>query len=55
MTRTGSAVAFAVAALVTYGQPAEAAEIKVLSSGAIKEAYLALVPMFEKKSGMEPG
>jgi molybdate transport system substrate-binding protein len=38
-------------AMVIGVSPAQAAEIKVIASNAIKEAYLDLVPAFEKASG----
>jgi molybdate transport system substrate-binding protein len=38
------------AASLVLSQAANAAEIKVLASGAIKEAYLELIPQFEKAS-----
>jgi molybdate transport system substrate-binding protein len=38
------------AASLLLSQAASAAEIKVLASGAIKEAYLELIPQFEKAS-----
>ncbi|MBV8839093.1 MAG: molybdate ABC transporter substrate-binding protein [Alphaproteobacteria bacterium] len=43
-------VAILVAFLLLSGV-AQGAEIKVLASGAMKEAYLALLPAFEKESG----
>src|SRR5262249_60201480 len=42
-------VAIAAASLLLAGA-ASAAEVKVLASGAIKEAYLELIPQFEKAS-----
>jgi molybdate transport system substrate-binding protein len=41
----------AVAALLLLQGIAEAAEIKLFASGALKEAYLELIPAFEKASG----
>src|SRR5947208_3253296 len=38
------------AASLLLSNPANTAEIKVLASGAIKEAYLELIPQFEKAS-----
>jgi len=38
------------AASLLLSNPANTAEIKVLASGAIKEAYLELIPQFEKSS-----
>lgn len=40
-----------VAAVLSFGCPADAAEIKVLSAGAFKQVVLALVPGFEKQTG----
>lgn len=37
--------------LMLLGASVQAAEIKVLASAAVKEAYLEVVPSFEKKSG----
>ena len=46
------AVAFAAAAVaLVVGGPAHAAEIKVLSTNAVKSALLDLAPKFEKSSG----
>ena len=42
---------FVAAAMVIGMNTAHAAEIKVLGSAAVKEAYLDLVPAFEKSSG----
>lgn len=42
---------FAAAALLTLATVANAAEITVMSSAAVKEVYLELVPQFEKASG----
>ena len=45
-------VAFAAAAVtLVVGGPAHAAEIKVLSTNAVKSALLDLAPKFEKSSG----
>jgi molybdate transport system substrate-binding protein len=41
----------AVAASLLLSVTAEAAEIKLLASGAIKDAYLELLPQFEKTTG----
>src|SRR5437016_1243293 len=41
----------AAAALVVLSGTAQAAEIKLFASGALKEAYLELIPPFEKASG----
>lgn len=41
----------ALAATVPFLRAAEAADIKILSSNAVKEAYSELLPEFEKKSG----
>jgi molybdate transport system substrate-binding protein len=40
-----------VAAVLSFGCQANAAEIKVLSAGAFKQVVLALVPGFEKQTG----
>src|SRR5256885_17242892 len=40
-----------LAALLLLPGLAQAAEIKLLASGALKEAYLELIPAFEKESG----
>lgn len=40
-----------VAAVISFGCQANAAEIKVLSAGAFKQVVLALVPGFEKQTG----
>lgn len=42
---------FVSAAMVIGVSPTQAAEIKVIASNAIKEAYLDLIPAFEKASG----
>jgi molybdate transport system substrate-binding protein len=44
------AAAFAGAGLLILGSVADAADIKVMASAAIKEAYLELVPQFEKST-----
>jgi molybdate transport system substrate-binding protein len=44
------AAAFAGAGLLILGATADAADIKVMASAAIKEAYLELVPQFEKST-----
>jgi molybdate transport system substrate-binding protein len=41
----------AVAPLLLLSSPAQSAEIKLLASGAVKEAYLELLPAFERASG----
>src|SRR5256885_6698370 len=41
----------AAAALLLLPNTARTAEIKLLASGAVKEAYLELLPNFEKASG----
>src|SRR5580693_8007798 len=41
----------AICAALLASSAAGAAEIKVIASNAVKEAYVKLVPMFEKKSG----
>jgi len=41
----------AAAALLLLQGIAEAAEISLFASGALKEAYLELIPAFEKASG----
>ena len=41
----------AMAALLLFQGIAEAAEIRLFASGALKEAYLELIPAFEKASG----
>src|SRR5882724_3405912 len=46
-----SRMAAAVAAFLLVPSIAQAAEIKLLASGALKEAYLELIPAFEKASG----
>ncbi len=46
-----SPVAAAVAAFLLFPGLAQAAEIRLLASGALKEAYLDLIPAFEKASG----
>ena len=46
-------VKFVAAAMVIGMNTAHAAEIKVIASAAIKEAYLDLVPAFEKSSGQK--
>ena len=38
-------------ALFALAQPASSGEVKVISSAAVKETYLELVPQFEKASG----
>ncbi len=43
--------AFAICAALLASSAAGAAEIKVIASNAVKEAYVKLVPVFEKKSG----
>src|SRR3982075_3527648 len=42
---------FAICAALLASGAAGAAGIKVIASNAVKEAYVKLVPMFEKKSG----
>ncbi len=44
-------IAAAFAAILTPAAMAGAAEIKVIASNAVKEAYVDLVPVFEKASG----
>jgi len=44
-------MAAAVAAFLLVPSIAQAAEIRLLASGALKEAYLELIPAFEKASG----
>jgi molybdate transport system substrate-binding protein len=44
-------IATAALLALMLGGPATAAELKVLGSGAVKEAYLELIPQFEKASG----
>src|SRR6266545_3808117 len=44
------AAAFAGASLLILSSGADAADIKVMASAAIKEAYLELVPQFEKST-----
>jgi molybdate transport system substrate-binding protein len=44
------AAAFAGASLLILGATADAADVKVMASAAIKEAYLELVPQFEKST-----
>lgn len=52
MKSIASALAtFVSAAMVIGVSPTQAAEIKVIASNAIKEAYLDLIPAFEKASG----
>jgi len=46
-----SRMAALVAAFLLLPALAQAAEIKLLASGALKEAYLELIPAFEKASG----
>ena len=41
----------AAAAFLLFASIAESAEIRLLASGAVKEAYLELLPSFEKASG----
>ena len=41
----------ATAAVLLLQGIAEAAEIKLFASGALKEAYVELIPAFEKASG----
>lgn len=45
------AFAAAFAAMVTFAPMTRAAEIKVIASNAVKEAYVDLVPAFEKATG----
>src|SRR5437870_5831858 len=47
IVRIAAAVLFAL----TFAAHAGAAELKVLSSGAVKDAYLDLIPQFEKATG----
>jgi molybdate transport system substrate-binding protein len=47
-TRTIVAAAFAGASFLILASAANAADVKVMASAAIKEAYLELVPQFEK-------
>ncbi len=49
--RASLLTAFVAAAMVIGMSTAYAAEIKVIASAAVKEAYLGLVPVFEKSSG----
>src|SRR5262249_3327695 len=53
MKRMREAIRFfgLVFALVAFGRGAEAAEIKMIASNAVKETYLQLIPQFEKASG----
>jgi molybdate transport system substrate-binding protein len=44
------AAAFAGASILILGATADAADVKVMASAAIKEAYLELVPQFEKST-----
>src|SRR5262245_32694608 len=41
----------ALAASLVFAQPAFAAELKVLTAGAMKEVVLSVVPAFEKETG----
>ena len=45
------AIAAALAGVLGYGVTAQAADIKVLTTGAMKEVVLAVVPAYEKESG----
>jgi molybdate transport system substrate-binding protein len=47
----GSLVAFAVASVEMLSAIADAADIKVISTGSFKEALVELAPVFEKSSG----
>jgi molybdate transport system substrate-binding protein len=51
MTRTMRIAAFGFAAMLAFGISANAAEIKVLSSNALKSALEEIAPQFEKASG----
>ena len=44
-------LAILAVALFALAQPACSGEVKVISSAAVKETYLELVPQFEKASG----
>jgi molybdate transport system substrate-binding protein len=46
-----AALGFALALFGTAAEPAAAAEVKVMSAGAMKEVVLAVVPEFEKQTG----
>ena len=46
-----SRIIIIVAAILLFPGIARCAEIKLLASGALKEAYLELLPKFEKASG----
>jgi len=49
--RMAAALAGILAAFLLLPGVAQAAEVKLLASGALKEAYLELIPAFEKESG----
>ncbi|MBV8839865.1 MAG: substrate-binding domain-containing protein, partial [Alphaproteobacteria bacterium] len=44
-------IAALLAGLLGYGTTAEAADVKVLTTGAMKEVVLAVVPAYEKETG----
>jgi len=48
---TAAVLTAIMAALLIFPQIGHTAEIKLLASGALKEAYLELLPQFEKESG----
>ena len=48
MDKKSIAAVFAGASVLIFGGMAEAADVKVLASAALKEAYLELVPQFER-------
>lgn len=50
-SRMAAPVVAILAVLLFLAGAAQAAEIKLLASGALKEAYLVLLPAFEKESG----
>ena len=45
------ALVTAVVGVVGYGAAAQAAEVKILTAGAMKAVVLAIVPEFEKQTG----
>ena len=45
------ALVTAVVGVVGYGAAAQAAEVKILTAGAMKAVVLAIVPEFEKETG----
>src|SRR5712691_9568589 len=44
------AAAFAGASILTFAGMADAADVKVMASAALREAYLELVPQFERST-----